>query len=128
METTPSKRVLRNFGIVLRGRGLAAIFNLAATALMAHALSAVEFGLVILLHTYVLAVRGILNFRTFEAIVKFAFTRRRKQLGTILRAGPFTCELPKEVFEAHDIPLAARPGDLSLANWAKITDISLAGD
>ena len=71
MGPSPSKRVLKNFGVVLRGRGIAAIFNLAATALMAHALSAVEFGLVILLHTYVLAVRGILNFRTFEAIVKF---------------------------------------------------------
>jgi len=71
MEKNASKRVLKNFGIVLRGRGIAAIFNLAATALMAHSLSAIEFGLVILLHTYVLAIRGILNFRTFEAIVRF---------------------------------------------------------
>jgi O-antigen/teichoic acid export membrane protein len=71
MTTSASMRVLRNFGIVLRGRGIAGIFNLAATALMAHVLSASEFGLVILLHTYVLAVRGILNFRTYEAIVRF---------------------------------------------------------
>jgi len=66
-----SKRVLKNFGVVLRGRGIAAVFTLIATALMANALPATEFGLVILLHTYVLAVRGILNFRTFEAIVRF---------------------------------------------------------
>ena len=71
MEKSASKRVLKNFGVVLRGRGIAAIFNLAATALMAHGLRATEFGLVILLHTYVLAVRGILNFRTYEAIVRF---------------------------------------------------------
>ncbi|MCP4047708.1 MAG: oligosaccharide flippase family protein [Gammaproteobacteria bacterium] len=71
MEISASKRVLKNFGIVLRGRGIAAIFTLVATALMAHALSATEFGLVILLHTYVLAVRGFLNFRTYEAIVRF---------------------------------------------------------
>jgi len=64
-------RVLKNFGVVLRGRGIAAIFNLAATTLMASALLATEFGLVILLHTYVLAIRGILNFRTYEVIVKF---------------------------------------------------------
>ena len=64
-------RVLKNFGVVLRGRGIAGIFNLAATALMAHVLSASEFGLVVLLHSYVLAVRGILNFRTYEAIVRF---------------------------------------------------------
>ena len=71
MEKSASKRVLKNFGVVLRGRGIAAILNLAATALMAHALHATAFGLVILLHTYVLAVRGILNFRTYEAIVRF---------------------------------------------------------
>ena len=71
MTTDTSRRVLRNFGVVLRGRGIAAIFNLGATALMAHALPATQFGLVILVHTYVLAVRGILNFRTFEAIVRF---------------------------------------------------------
>jgi O-antigen/teichoic acid export membrane protein len=66
-----SKKVLKNFGVVLRGRGIAALLTLGATALMARALPANEFGLVILLHTYVLAVRGILNFRTFEAIVRF---------------------------------------------------------
>lgn len=71
MSSSPGKRVLKNFGIVLRGRGIAAVLNLAATALMAHALSAREFGLVILLHTYVLAIRGVLNFRTYETIVKF---------------------------------------------------------
>jgi O-antigen/teichoic acid export membrane protein len=71
MSSSASRRVLKNFGVVLGGRGIAAVLNLAATALMAHALPPVEFGLVILLHTYVLAIRGILNFRTFEAIVKF---------------------------------------------------------
>jgi len=71
MEVNVSKRVLKNFGVVLRGRGIAALLTLAATALMAKALPAAEFGLVILLHTYILAVRGILNFRTFEAIVRF---------------------------------------------------------
>jgi len=70
-STSASARVLKNFAVVLRGRGIAAVFNLAATALMANALSATGFGLVILLHTYVLAIRGILNFRTYEAIVRF---------------------------------------------------------
>jgi O-antigen/teichoic acid export membrane protein len=71
MATSVSGRVLKNFGVVLRGRSIAAIFTLTATGLMANALQATEFGLVILLHTYVLAVRGILNFRTYEAIVRY---------------------------------------------------------
>jgi len=71
MKEGVSGRVLKNFGVVLRGQGIAAIFTLLATVLMANALPATEFGLVILLHTYVLAVRGFLNFRTYEAIVRF---------------------------------------------------------
>lgn len=71
MSKTSGQRVFRNFGVVLRGRGIAAVLNMLALALMANALSAVEFGLVVLLHTYVLAIRGFLNFRTFEAIVKY---------------------------------------------------------
>jgi len=71
MGNAVSKRVVKNFGVVLRGRGVAALLTLSATALMANALPASEFGLVILLHTYVLAVRGVLNFRTYEAVVRF---------------------------------------------------------
>lgn len=71
MPKTNAQRVIKNFGVVLRGRGIAAVFNMIALALMANALTPVEFGLVVLLHTYVLAIRGFLNFRTFEAIVKY---------------------------------------------------------
>ena len=65
------KRVLRNFGVVIRGRALAGVFSVAATGLMANALPAAEFGLVVLIHTYVMVIRGALNFRTFEAVVRF---------------------------------------------------------
>ena len=71
MKMGASGRVLKNLGVVLRGQGIAAVFTLLATLLMANALPVEEFGLVILLHTYVLAVRGALNFRTYEAIVRF---------------------------------------------------------
>ena len=57
MPKSVSKRVLKNFGIVLRGRGIAAIFTLLATALMANALPPTEFGLVILFGM-VLVARG----------------------------------------------------------------------
>ena len=65
------KRVLKNFGVVIRGRGIAAAFSVLATGLMANALPATEFGLVILLHTYIMVIQGVLNFRTFETIVRF---------------------------------------------------------
>ena len=65
------KRVLKNFGVVIRGRGIAAVFSVGAIGLMANALSATEFGLVVLVHTYIMVIRGALNFRTFEAVVRF---------------------------------------------------------
>ncbi len=65
------KRVMKNFGVVLRGRGIAAVFSVSATGLMANALSATDFGLVVLIHTYIMVVRGTLDFRTFDAIVRF---------------------------------------------------------
>ena len=65
------RRVFKNFSVVIRGRGIAAVFSVGAIGLMANALSAIEFGLVILLHTYVMVIRGALNFRTFEAVVRY---------------------------------------------------------
>ena len=67
----PMRRVLGNFWILIRGRGAAAILAFAATALMARALGPVEFGLVILMQTYVLLIRALLDFGTMDAIVRF---------------------------------------------------------
>ena len=36
MTVSPSKRVLKNFGVVLRGRGIAAILNLALERMGKH--------------------------------------------------------------------------------------------
>jgi O-antigen/teichoic acid export membrane protein len=85
-----ASRILRNFGVVLRGRGIAAAFSVSATALMANALPVAEFGLVVLLHTYIIVVRGFLNFRTYEAIVKFGVPfhdqQNDQQLVSLLRS------------------------------------------
>jgi len=84
------KRVLKNFGVVLRGRGIAAVFAVGATGLMANALSATDFGLVILLHTYIMVVFSAFNFRTFEAIVRFGIPLNdsgdREGLRSLLRS------------------------------------------
>ena len=64
-------RVLGNFWILIRGRGAAAIMAFGATALMARALGPVEFGLVVLMHTYAMLIRALLDFGTADAIVRF---------------------------------------------------------
>jgi O-antigen/teichoic acid export membrane protein len=68
---TPMRRLLGNFGYLLRGRGIAAVMLLAATALMARALGPAEFGIVVLIHTYAVLVRGLLNVKQFLAIVRW---------------------------------------------------------
>lgn len=66
-----TSRVLKNFARVLRGRGLAGVFSVVATGLMANALPVEQFGLVVLLHTYIMVIKGFLNFRSYEAIVRY---------------------------------------------------------
>jgi len=65
------KRVAINFGKVLKGRGIAGIFSALSVAFMAHALPVEQFGLIVLLHTYVKVVKGFFNFNTYETIVKY---------------------------------------------------------
>lgn len=65
------RRILRNFGVLVRARGLVALLAFGATTLTARALGPAEFGIVVLIHAYVLVVRGLLNFQPFEAIVRF---------------------------------------------------------
>lgn len=70
-STEFSPRVFKNFGLLLGGRVGAAIFTIIALAIMARELGVETFGLVILVHTYVLIVNGIFSTKAFEAIVKY---------------------------------------------------------
>ncbi len=65
------RRVLGNFGLLVRGRGIAAVMSLGATALMARGLGPTEFGVVVLIQAYALLMRGLLNFRAFEAVIRY---------------------------------------------------------
>ena len=71
VEQGPLRRVLGNFALLARGRGIAAVMLLGATALMARALGPVEFGMVVLMQTYVLLIRGLLNVKQFQAIIRY---------------------------------------------------------
>lgn len=67
----PMRRVLGNFWLLIRGRGIAAVMALGATALMARVLGPVEFGMVVLIQAYTQLIAGLLNFRPFEAVVRY---------------------------------------------------------
>lgn len=65
------RRATKNFGKLLRGRGVAAVLELVTIALIARALSPAEFGNIVLIQTYIIVVRGLFNFKLHEVIVRF---------------------------------------------------------
>lgn len=65
------RRIGRNFGKLLRGRGVAAVLELITVAVLARSLSPTNFGQLVLIQTYVQMVRGVFNFRLFETVVRF---------------------------------------------------------
>jgi O-antigen/teichoic acid export membrane protein len=122
-----SKRIAINFGKVLRGRGIAAVFMVVSTVLTAHALPVEQFGLIILLHTYIKVVKGLLNFRTFEAIVRFGVPLHDKgdepQLKSLLRSTlmvDFSSSLAATLIGVASVPLAAwlLHWDAQMTQWA----------
>lgn len=67
----PMRRVLGNLGYLVRGRGVAAVMSLGVTTLMARTLGPIEFGMVVLIQSYAIVMRGLLNFQTYDAVVRY---------------------------------------------------------
>lgn len=63
--------VTGNLRRLLTGKAVSALLQVIATLLMARTLTPTEFGLVILLHSYVLVWNGLFNFKLFEAIIRY---------------------------------------------------------
>ena len=110
-----SRRIAINFGKVLRGRGIAGVLSVASIALAAHALPVEQFGLIILLHTYIKVIKGFLNFRTFEAIVRFGVPMQESgeesALKSLLRSSmmiDFGSSLLAALIGVTAVPLAAQ--------------------
>jgi O-antigen/teichoic acid export membrane protein len=94
---------------------------------MANALPVEQFGLVILLHTYIMTLKGFLNFRTFEAIVRFGIPLHdsgdEHRLKSLLRSTmllDFLSSGVAAVIGVAAVPLAARllHWDTPLSSWA----------
>ena len=68
---TTLQRAFRNFGKLLRGRGVAAVLELLTVALLARELTPTPFGKVVLVQTYMLVIRGLFNFKIYEVLVRF---------------------------------------------------------
>ena len=65
------RRLAENFGWLLGGQGLSAVFTVGATVICARTLGAGDFGVLVMLHAAALLVRQFCNFKTAEAAVRF---------------------------------------------------------
>lgn len=63
--------VLQNFMVLAGGRAAGGVLGFAATLLSARALGPEDFGVVALISAYVMLVRGFVNIKPFEAIVRY---------------------------------------------------------
>ena len=64
-------RVLRNAGLLLTGRVATGVLNLAILSIAAHALGAEEFGLIVLVQTYVQTITAVATFQSWQAVIRF---------------------------------------------------------
>ncbi|MFN3259936.1 MAG: lipopolysaccharide biosynthesis protein [Pikeienuella sp.] len=65
------RRMKRNAGMILGGRAVFGLVNLAAAALAVRAVGIEAFGVVILLQAYVRLIAGLLKFQSWAAVTKF---------------------------------------------------------
>lgn len=64
-------RVLRNTGLLLSGRVATGILSLAILSIAARALGAEEFGLVVLVQTYVQTITAVATFQSWQAVIRY---------------------------------------------------------
>lgn len=65
------RRVARNAGLVFSGKTVGSISALAYLAIAAHALGASEFGIIVLIHSYMVLLTRLISFKSFQSIVKY---------------------------------------------------------
>ncbi|HIA14250.1 MAG TPA: lipopolysaccharide biosynthesis protein [Nitrospirales bacterium] len=69
--TGPLQLIFKNAGILLSGKSVAGLCNLGSLALAARALGPDVFGTLILIHTVVRLIIGILKFQSWQAVIRY---------------------------------------------------------
>lgn len=65
------KHLLKNSAILLSGNAGAAVIGLVSLALTARSLGAEKFGVLVLITTYILIIDKLINFQSWQAIIKY---------------------------------------------------------
>jgi len=65
------RRIFKNMGLLLGGRAAMGVFSLASLSLTAHGLGVEQFGIVVLVQTYVLVITGLTTFQSWQAVIRY---------------------------------------------------------
>ncbi len=65
------RRTFTNAGRLMGGKTIGGLFALGYLALAARALGPEQFGTLVLIHTYVLVIAGLVKFRSWQAIIRY---------------------------------------------------------
>ncbi len=68
---SPLRRALSNFSVLMGGRAVAGVLSVVVLALAARALDAEAFGVLVLVHTAAVVVRGLFNFKPSDTVVRY---------------------------------------------------------
>ena len=68
------RRIFKNAALVLTGRVAAGIFSLGTLSLAAHGLGVEQFGILILIQTYVLVITALTTFQSWQAVIRYGAT------------------------------------------------------
>lgn len=65
------KRIFRNAGALLSGKGAAGLLSLAYLAIAARSLGPHDMGVLVLAHAYAMTIAGIARFQSWQAVIRF---------------------------------------------------------
>jgi O-antigen/teichoic acid export membrane protein len=68
------RRIFKNAGLMLTGRVATGVFSLGTLSLAAHGLGVEQFGILILIQTYVLAITALTTFQSWQAVIRYGAT------------------------------------------------------
>ncbi|MAX29091.1 MAG: hypothetical protein CMO23_06580 [Thiotrichales bacterium] len=88
-HTNLFQRATKNFGKVLTGKAVGAIISLIYLALAARGLGTNGFGIIILIHSYMLMCTRVVSFKSYDIIVKygaeFLATNERREFQDLIK-------------------------------------------
>ena len=90
-RATVTGRIFRGLGLVLGGKAGAGLISLVYLVIAARALGPHDYGILVLVHAYVTAICGIVEFPAWQAIVRYGAEARQEgashRLARLLRFG-----------------------------------------